>query len=209
MDSVSSAEKVNRKEQAERSAGAIVKAAFDVIAANSISGTSTSKIASEAGVSKPLLHYYFKNKEEILGRVLEDVLSKLLEIPLENANKKLSAFEEIKGIFRRYKETITSNPDLLVVFYDFWVRGAKMPEIRKSITQRFDAFRGYIGQLVTEGVSKGDFKPEKSHMLPPLMISFLEGASIQLITDPDAFNYDLYQYMALDMIAGITGAKNE
>ena len=199
----------SRSEQAERSVSAIVKAAFDVIAANSISGTSTSKIAIAAGVSKPLLHYHFKNKEEILERVIKDVLGKLLEIPLENANKKLSAFEEIKGIFRRYKETITSEPDLLVVFYDFWVRGAKTPEIRKAIIQRFDAFRGYIGQLVTEGVSKGEFSAEKSHMLPPLMISFLEGASIQLITDPDAFNYDLYQYMALDMIAGISGAKNE
>ena len=200
---------VNRKEQAERSAEVIVKAAFDVIAANSISGTSTSKIASAAGVSKPLLHYHFKNKEEILERVLKGVLGKLLEIPLENANKKLSALDEIKGIFKRYKETITSEPDILVVFYDFWVRGAKTPEIRKAITQRFDAFRGYIAQLVIEGVDKGEFKAEKSHMLPPLMISFLEGASIQLITDPDAFNYDLYQYMALDMIASITGVKNE
>jgi AcrR family transcriptional regulator len=209
LDSVSPAEKIDRKAQAEKSAGAIVKAAFDVIASNSISGTSTSKIASAAGVSKPLLHYHFKNKEEILERVLKGVLEKLLEIPLENANKELSSFEEIKGIFKRYKETITSEPDLLVVFYDFWVRGARTPEIRKAIIRRFDAFRGYIAQLVTEGVSRGEFKPEKSHMIPPLMISFLEGASIQLITDPDAFNYDLYQYMALDMIAGMTGAKNE
>ncbi len=100
---------------------------------------------------------------------------------------------------------MTSEPELLVVFFDFWVQSVNNEGIRKIIVRRFDGFRGYLSQIVSEGIEKGEFSAEKSHMIPPLMLSLLEGASLQLISDPDAFNYDLYQYMALEMITALAG----
>lgn len=182
-------------------------AAFNVIAEHSISGTTTGLIAERAGISKPLLHYHFKTKEAVLESVLNRVLDRLLEIPLEKFNTKSTPLDEIKGIFIRYRKTITEEPQLLIVFFDFWVRGVKHPEIRGKIVQRFDGFRGYIAQLVRDGVASGDFTAEKSHMVPPLMLSMLEGASLQLISDPAAFNIDLYQYMALEALGFIAGVK--
>ena len=198
---------VNRKEQSRASVDSILDAGFNVIARHSLSGTTTAKIAAEAGVSKPLLHYHFKDgKDSILTAILERrVLERLLEIPLGDLKEKMAAQEEIKGIFRRYKDTINDDPDLLVVFYDFWVMGASRPDVREMIAKRFEGFRGYVGQIVSDGVASGEFMPEKSHMIPPLLISFLEGASLQLISDPKAFNYDLYQFMAMDMIALLAG----
>lgn len=184
-------------------------AAFNVIAEHSIAGTTTGLIAERAGISKPLLHYHFKTKEAVLEAVLNRVLDRLLEIPLENFNTKSTPLDEIKGIFNRYRNTITQEPGLLIVFFDFWVRGVKHPEIRGKIVQRFDGFRGYIAQLVRDGVTSGDFTAEKSHMVPPLMLSMLEGASLQLISDPAAFNIDLYQYMALEALGFIAGVKGE
>ena len=195
---------MSRKEQAEKSIEKIVDSAFKVIATNSISGASTAKIAAHAHVSKPLVHYHFKTKEVLLERVLKKVLERLLEIPLENAHRNMKAMDEIKAIFKRYKNAIEAEPDLLVVFYDFWVHGFKEEELKQMIAKRFDAFRVYTAQLVSEGVASGEFGPDKSHMIPPLLLSFLEGASVQLIADSQAFNYDLYQYMALDMIANLT-----
>ena len=188
---------------------AVLRAAFNVIAEQTISGTTTALIAERAGISKPLLHYHFKTKEAVLESVLNRVLDRLLEIPLEHFNKNSAPFDEIKGIFGRYRKTITEEPALLTVFFDFWVRGMKRPEIRAKIVQRFDGFRGYIAQLVRDGVANGDFTSEKSHMVPPLMLSMLEGASLQLISDPGAFNIDLYQYMAIEALGHIAGTKTE
>lgn len=200
---------MKQKERREKTVEAALGAAFHVIAEHGISGATTQLIAVKAGISKPLLHYHFKTKEAVLDAVLDRVLDRLLEIPMENFNKKFSPYEEIKSIFVRYRRTITGEPALLVVFFDFWVRGMKKPEIRKKIVQRFDGFRGYISQLVKDGVDKGEFTPEKSHMVPPLMLSLLEGASLQLISDPDAFNIDLYQYMALSALSSIAGRKGD
>ncbi len=199
---------MKQKARTDRTVTAILDAAFNIIAENSISGTTTMLISDRAKVSKPLLHYHFKTKDAVLDRVLDRVLERLLDIPMENFNKNISPFDEITGIFQRYRQTITSEPALLVVFFDFWVQGIKQPRVREKIVQRFEGFRGYISQIVRDGVDKGDFTAEKSHMIPPLMLSLLEGASLQLISDPKAFNIDLYQYMALDVLSNVAGRKN-
>jgi AcrR family transcriptional regulator len=198
---------MKQKERSEKSSKAILDAAFGVIADHSLADTTTQLISERAKISKPLLHYHFKTKEVILDKVLDNVLERLLEIPMEDADKKISPFEEIKGIFGRYRDTVVMDPALLVVFYDYWVYGFRRPKYREKITQRFVRFRDYISQLVRDGVDKGEFSYEKSHMVPPVMLSLLEGVSLQLIADPEAFNIDLYQYMALEAISFIAGKK--
>jgi AcrR family transcriptional regulator len=199
---------MKKKERSEKTSASILDAAFLIIAEHSIADTTTSLISARAGVSKPLLHYHFKTKEVLMERVLDRLLERLLEIPMENFNKNISPLDEIKAIFQKYKQTIVSEPALLVVFYDFWVYGIRRKQYRDKITQRFLGFRSYISEIVKVGVEKGEFAPEKSHMVPPLMLSLLEGASLQLIADPEAFNMDLYQYMALDALYAVAGKKS-
>ena len=199
---------MKKKERAKLTKAGIIEAAFRTVAEHSISGASMGLISESANVSKPLLHYHFKTKAALLEQVLEFVLERLLEIPMENISKKLGSMDELQAIFQRYRRTMTSEPELLVVFFDFWVQSVKNRDIREIIVRRFDGFRGYLSQIVSEGIEKGEFGAEKSHMIPPLMLSLLEGASLQLISDPDAFNYDLYQYMALEMITHLAGGGN-
>lgn len=45
---------------------AIVEAAFTLIAQHGLKGTSLSMIASEVGISKPAIYYYFPSKEELV-----------------------------------------------------------------------------------------------------------------------------------------------
>ena len=194
---------MKKKERAEKTKANIIEAAYRTVAERSISGASMGLISQGADVSKPLLHYHFKTKAALLEQVLEFVLAKLLEIPMENVSKKFGSMEELQAIFQRYRRTMTTEPELLVVFFDFWVHSVKSGSMRKIIVRRFDGFRGYLSQVVSEGIEKGEFGAEKSHMIPPLMLSLLEGASLQLISDPEAFNFDLYQFMALEMIASL------
>ena len=195
---------MKKQERAKQTKAGIIEAAFRTVSERTISGTSMGLISESAKVSKPLLHYHFKTKAALLEQVLEFVLERLLEIPMENVSKKLGSMEELQAIFQKYRRTMTSEPELLVVFFDFWVQSIKNQDMREIIVKRFGVFRGYLSQIVSEGVERGEFSAEKSHMIPPLMLSLLEGASLQLISDPESFNYDLYQYMALEMISSLT-----
>ena len=194
---------MTKKERADKTKAGIIEAAYRTVAEQTISGAGMALIAESANVSKPLLHYHFKTKAALLEKVLEFVLERLLEIPMVSASKKIGSMEELQAIFQRYKRTMTTEPELLVVFFDFWVQSVKNRGIKEIIVRRFDGFRGYLSQVVSEGVERGEFGAEKSHMIPPLMLSLLEGASLQLISDPEAFNFDLYQFMALEMITSL------
>jgi len=198
---------MTKKERADKTKAGIIEAAYRTVAECSISGAGMALIAESAKVSKPLLHYHFKTKAALLEQVLEFVLEKLLAIPMENVSRKLGSMEELRAIFQRYRLTMTTEPELLVVFFDFWVKSVNNRGIREIIVRRFDGFRGYLSQVVSEGIERGEFGAERSHVIPPLMLSLLEGASLQLISDPEAFNFDLYQFMALEMITSLTAAN--
>ena len=54
-------------------ADAILSAAADLFRERGYASTSMQEIADAVGMSRPALYYHFKNKEELLGRLVEDV----------------------------------------------------------------------------------------------------------------------------------------
>ena len=56
----------------------LVVAAIDAIAAKGAAGAALSEIAKQAGVSKALLLYHFKGKDELLAAALEAVLGAIV-----------------------------------------------------------------------------------------------------------------------------------
>jgi AcrR family transcriptional regulator len=61
-----------RQERARHTVAAILQATAELIADLGYDRTSTNRIAERAGVSIGSLYQYFANKEEILGRLMED-----------------------------------------------------------------------------------------------------------------------------------------
>ncbi len=56
----------------------ILNAASDVFIEKGLSGARTQEIADRAGINKTLLHYYFRTKEKIFARILQQVFSSFL-----------------------------------------------------------------------------------------------------------------------------------
>ena len=51
--------------------GAILEAAGKLFKENGFKGTTTTMIASQAGVTHAMLHYYYRSKEQIFMKVLD------------------------------------------------------------------------------------------------------------------------------------------
>lgn len=56
--------------------GQLVRSAIEALSATGYAGTSLAAIASRAGVSKGVLLYHFKDKDDLMGSVLMDVYSR-------------------------------------------------------------------------------------------------------------------------------------
>src|SRR6516164_2622251 len=85
----------------EKTRAAILKAALEEFSREGVAGARTDEIARHAGVNKALLYYYFKDKEDLYGAVLEDVFSGMtrrvmdvLELPGLTPREKLMRYLE-------------------------------------------------------------------------------------------------------------------
>ena len=55
----------------------LIRVATSLFAEKGYAGTSVREIVEQAGVTKPVLYYYFKNKEDLFHAILEEAYSKL------------------------------------------------------------------------------------------------------------------------------------
>lgn len=166
----------------------ILQAAYRCLAQKSINGTRMKDIAREAGVSQGVIHYYFQTKENLLNELLAWSLQEYLQGALDKINTQKDPVKRLKALFTYQKQVVRDRPDLMEVFYDFWVQGTKQPDIRDKMKEQFQLYRDFVNKIIKEGVDKGVFKQEVMDFVPGLTVSLLEGFAIQQVLDPDSFD---------------------
>ena len=65
-------EKLDKNERETRMRDAIKKAAFSLMAEKGLDKVSMREIAEKVNVTKPVLYYYFKNKEDLCDSIIKD-----------------------------------------------------------------------------------------------------------------------------------------
>jgi TetR/AcrR family transcriptional regulator len=78
----------------------LIKVATSLFAEKGYAGTSVREIVEQAGVTKPVLYYYFKNKEGLFLAILEEAYSKL-DVLLEQQRKSRGNFQDRIAAFSR------------------------------------------------------------------------------------------------------------
>ncbi len=78
----------------------LIKVATSLFAEKGYAGTSVREIVELAGVTKPVLYYYFKNKEGLFLAILEEAYSRL-EVLLEQQLESRGNFQDRIAAFSR------------------------------------------------------------------------------------------------------------
>lgn len=105
------------KEEALKTRGAILDAAVQVFSVRGVSRTTLANIAKEAGVTRGAIYWHFKNKEDLLGALWEQLLLPFEPInqAIENPDEPdpLGKFQQTHiAFFKSLKET----PQLLQLY---------------------------------------------------------------------------------------------
>lgn len=115
----------------QRNRATILDAALEVFSAHGFRGATLDQIASEAGLSKPNLLYYFSSKEAIHVELLSQLMDDWLE-PLAQLDPKGDPIEEILGYVMRKLDMAHELPRESRLFANEIVQGA--PRIQDMIT---------------------------------------------------------------------------
>lgn len=181
-------------------AGTILDAALETIFANKISGARLRQVARQAEMSQGNLHYYFPTKDELYKALLDHLLqifveerkSILVESSIHPQQKLRYFFNQQVELIRRQKE--------IVIFFDFWVQGTADQEIRNKINEMYSKWRDDIELVINEGISKGVFSNANARLMPALLASIMDGASLQSLMDEEAFDLEQYFQVGYEMV---------
>lgn len=157
-----------REKKAARKKEEILRSASLVIARNGYQNATMEDIAAELLMTKGSLYYYFKNKEELLYKCHELILSCAMEriegLFLENLSSREKMKRAIKihlDIVIREKEVfnLIGKPEQLFSEETIW-----------KVLQKRDEYAGIFDKIIDEGVAEGEFLIDHKKMVRMMIL---------------------------------------
>lgn len=100
---------VNPDQSTEKS---ILEAAKRVFHEKGLAGARMQQIADEAGINKALLHYYYRNKQQLFKAVFSEAFATLVPQINEMFDAEEPLFDKIRNFADRYMTLLMQNPCL-------------------------------------------------------------------------------------------------
>ena len=128
----------------------ILEAALDVFARHGFRGSTIDQIAEQAGISKPNLLYYFRTKEAIHRKLIDQLLATWLE-PLRVIMASGDLLSEIQSYIRRKLELARDYPRESRLFANEILQGAphiqeELHDLRELVEEKSAIIHGWIRQ---------------------------------------------------------------
>jgi AcrR family transcriptional regulator len=168
--------------QSQDSRDEILKAAIQLFANRGFHETSMSEVAREAKVSKALIFWHFKTKEELFLAVL----NKLLEpysIDFAEESEKLDEREQIKKLISGYVNFVRENAGSVSFFLRRFMNGEEMPDaFTEQIRRLYEVYQALLIDRIRSAQQKGLCERfHRPEVMANFVLSALNGLLINLL----------------------------
>jgi len=179
-----------RKKMGDTRRPQILEGLLQAVAERGFGACNMSDVAEAAGVSRGILHYYFKNKDEMIAALVAH---------LRDTN--LFAFEETTQVGNAWQKLQASlwypvnafgrgGIPLARVWVELWGLGPHHPDVHRFILDVQSALRAHFGKILQEGLDKKLFAAGmQPARLASVILATLEGLILQLLYDPEHFDF--------------------
>jgi AcrR family transcriptional regulator len=166
-------------------AARIVEAMRASVAARGIAGSTFDHVASEAGVSRGLLHYYFGTKEQLLIEVVRrecEVRTERLEEAIEAAG---DAEDVLDALVRSFEDWLGDGP-APVMIYEMLTLAQRNDEIAAELAGLGRRTRSHLGDALERkragGVLSLRVAPELAAMF---LFALADGVIVRRLSEPE------------------------
>ncbi|MCM3782355.1 TetR/AcrR family transcriptional regulator [Neobacillus mesonae] len=170
----------------------LIEAAYHLFVKQGYLNTSIKDIANEAGITSGLVHYYFKNKEELLLSV-QDAVQKQYQSKYEKLNETITIEEAVHEI----KSRVEDNPNWYRWRYEIFSLGMKddSGKLEQEAASILKNGRNSLSTPIQQYV--GD--SEKSSAMASVLLACFDGLALQKIIDED-FDLDNAYRLLVELI---------
>ncbi len=183
----------------------LLDAARSVFARGGFHGASVEEIASEAGFSTGALYSNFDGKEDLFLALMEREIAAHAREIAEAVGARSSVDERAKGGARQWMTMIEREPELLLLFMEFWAYGVRDARVRPKVAARFAQVRELLTRLIADGVREFDLELAlPAEQLAVAIDALADGIARQKLADPGAVPDELMGKVLSILFAGAT-----
>ncbi len=169
----------------DQKAEKILAAVRRILAQNGYMGTTINLVASEAGVSRGLLHYYFKTKDHMLARVIKDNMEISIVMISDVFARNHTPEGYAKGIVDLLRDIMETDPDFLNLFFEGFAVARQSQVVRDQLSSLYGQFRNSLEMDLRRAHDKGIIHPSLPlESLAAIITGLVDGMGLQLLTEP-------------------------
>lgn len=170
----------------------IVEAAKRVFIAKGLDGARMQEIADEAGINKALLHYYYRNKNQLFEAVYAQVFGEVIPNLYNLLMRDLPLFDTIRLFFDVHIDFLKANPETPMFILREISKVAGF--VRKMINENQMDIAGVVRKKISNAVEEGLVNPISAEELILNMVSlsafqFIAGPMFQAVSGIDEVHY--------------------
>src|SRR5687767_15866178 len=123
-------------------------------------GTTTAKIAAEAGVSEPIIYRHFKNKRDLFIALIEKVADDVFQNWQEATRNARSPLEKLQVLL--YRNPATSDPSTRAVYQLLFHASTELnePKIQQAIRDHYQKYVESLASVMTEAQQAGQLRSD-------------------------------------------------
>ncbi len=180
---------------------------------NGFVNVSLADIAKEAGISKALLHYYFKDKDELVGEIYTYAIGRYFDRIAPVYNEPLPLAEKINRIIGVYYEFLQEDPEWFMILMELTILGMRDPHRRNEIFRQHVQMRDATAEQFKKAKDDEHMSADADEkVLASIMISMANGFAMSHLIARQATDFETFiayfKEMILDMArTGYTGGQ--
>ena len=183
----------------------LLSAARTVFARRGFHAASVEEIAAEGGYSTGALYSNFSGKQDLFLAVMDREIDEHTREIEEAVRERASVDERARGGAERWMAMIDREPELQLLFAEFWAYAARDEGVRRHVAASFARARATLTRLIADGVRDFELELElPAEQLAIAIDALADGIARQKMADPDAVPDELMGRVLSLLLAGAT-----
>lgn len=158
------------------------------------------EIAKELNITKPVLYYYFKNKNDLIKQSFSEVSKKLMKLQCEPSQKDLSLENQIALLLKNHIAFFSKTPNAAKCALKMLAAPERGP-LEKIAAELRDINQATLKQLLLKTVKKGGITKPSSQDMFHIISSLIKHIIIES-KKGTVFDSKFHQRMANILCAG-------
>jgi AcrR family transcriptional regulator len=162
---------------------ALVAAGLALLERDGIDSLTTRRIAEEAGLPLGAVHYWFADKDELLGVVVDTLLA---DVRSEVAAASAAALpgDRLDSAFRGFS-ALPSGRQLAL--FELTTHAIRTPGLREQARRQYASYRGAAREGLSPWIDDADRSlPGGAAALASLIVAVIDGVTLAQLADEDA-----------------------